>query len=40
MLDGFQVRMLENDRKNIIRDKQNTTKIPLMFLDVQVVTER
>ena len=31
--------MLENGRKNIFRDKQTTIKVPLMFLDVKVLTE-
>ena len=29
--------MPENDRKNICREKQNTNKVPLMFLDVKEV---
>ena len=36
----FKVKMPENDRKNIFRDKQTTNKVPLMFLDVRVLTER
>ena len=36
----FQVKMAENGRKNIFRDKQTTSKAPLMFLDVKVLTER
>ena len=28
----FQVEMDENGRKNICRDKENTNKLPLMFL--------
>ena len=36
----FQVKMLENVRKNIFKDKQTKKKIPLMFLDVKVITER
>ena len=35
----FEVKMPENDRKNIFRDKQTTNKVPLMFLDVRVLTE-
>ena len=36
----FQVKMPENDRKNIFRDKQTTSRLPLMFLDVKVFTEK
>ena len=36
----FQVKMEENSRKNMIGDKQTTNKIPLMFLDPEVLTER
>ena len=32
--------MPENGRRKIFRDKQRTSKVPLMFLDVKVVTER
>ena len=36
----FQVKMPGKGRKNIFRDKQTTNKVPLMFLDVKVLTER
>ena len=36
----FQVKMPENGRNNIFRDKQTTNKVPLMFLDVKVLAER
>ena len=36
----FQVKMQKNERKNIFRDKKSTKKVPLMFLDVKVLTER
>ena len=36
----FQVKMAENGRKNIFKDKQTTHKVPLMFLDVKVLMER
>ena len=32
--------MPENGRKNVFREKQTTKKVPLMFLDVKVLTER
>ena len=32
--------MQENGRKNIFRYKQTTNKVPLMFLDVKVLTEK
>ena len=32
----FQVKMRENGRKNIFREKQTTNKVPLMVLDVEV----
>ena len=32
--------MLENDRKNIFRDKKTTNKLLLMFIDVKRFTER
>ena len=31
MVDAFQVKILANGRKNIIREKQTTNKVPLMF---------
>ena len=31
----FQVKMPENGRKNIFREKETTNKVPLMFLDVK-----
>ena len=36
----FQVKMIENGRKNIFRDKQTANKVPLLFLHVKVRTER
>ena len=36
----FQVKMAENGRKKLSRDKQTTKKGPLMFLDVKVLAER
>ena len=36
----FQVEMRESGGKNIFRDKQPTSKVTLMFLDVKVLTER
>ena len=36
----FQIKMRENGRKNMFREKQTTNKLPLMFLDVKVLTER
>ena len=36
----LQVKMPENGRKNIFRNKEITNKVPLMFLDVKVLTER
>ena len=35
-----QVKVPENGKKNIFRDKETTNKIPLMFLDVNVLTKR
>ena len=40
MLMDFQVKMPKNGRKNIFRDKQTTNKVPLIFFDVKVLTER
>ena len=34
----FQVKMRENGKNNIFRDKQTRKKIPLKFLDVNVIT--
>ena len=36
----FQVKMAENGRNNIFRDKQNLNKVPLIFLDFKLVAER
>ena len=36
----FQVKMPENRRKNIFRDKQKPAKVLLMLLEVKVLTER
>ena len=33
-------RMPQNGKKNVLRDKQTTKKVPLMFLDLKVLTER
>ena len=35
----FQVKMPDNCRENIFRDKQTTNKLPLMFLDIKVLSE-
>ena len=35
----IQVKVPENGRINIFRDQQTTNKVPLMFLDVKVLTE-
>ena len=32
--------MQENGTKKIFRDKDTTNKVPLMFLDVKVLTKR
>ena len=31
----FEVKMVENGRKNIFKDKLTTNKVPIMFLDVK-----
>ena len=36
----LQVKMPQNHRKNIFKDKQTTNKVPVIFLDVKVLTER
>ena len=36
----FQVKMPENGRKNIFRDKERRNKVALMFLGAKVLTER
>ena len=36
----FQVKMPENGRNKIFREKQATNKVPLMLLDAKVLTER
>ena len=36
----FQVEMKENSRKNIFTDNKTTNKVPLVFLDAKVLTER
>ena len=36
----FQVEMKENSRKNIFTENKTTNKVPLLFLDVKVLTER
>ena len=35
----LEVKMPQNDRKKIFRDKQTTNKVPLMFLDAKVLTD-
>ena len=35
----FQVKPPENDSKNTFKEKETTHKIPLMFLDVNVINE-
>ena len=32
--------MPENGRKNVVRDKETINKVPLMFLDVKMLTKR
>ena len=34
----LQVKIPENGRKNVFRDKQTTNKVAVMFLDVKVLT--
>ena len=36
----LQVKKPENGRIKVLSDKQATRKVPLMFLDVKVFTER
>ena len=36
----FKLKYQNNGRNNIFREKQRTIKVPLMFLDVKVLTER
>ena len=36
----FQVKIQENGRKNIVRDKRRRNNVALIFLDVKVLTER
>ena len=36
----FQIKMPENRSKNIFRGKQGRNQVPLMFLDVKVLTGR
>ena len=40
MLIHFQVNMADNGRNNIFKDKQTTNQVPLMFLDVKVLSQR
>ena len=35
----LQVKMPENSRRNMFRDKHTTKKVPLIFLGVKVLTE-
>ena len=37
---NFEVKMSENVRNNIFRDKQKTHKVPLMSLDVKLLTKK
>ena len=34
----LQVKMLQNGTKNVFSDEQTTNKVPLVFLDVKVLT--
>ena len=36
----LQAKMPENGRRNVFRDKQTTNKVPMMFLDSNVLTQR
>ena len=36
----FLIKMPENDRENIFRDKKTIKKVPLMFPEVKVLTKR
>ena len=36
----LQVKMPENGRKNVFSDKQTTNKLPLIFLDAKVLTQK
>ena len=36
----LQVKKPQNGRKKIFRDKQTTNKVPLMVLDIKLLTER
>ena len=36
----FKSKYQNNGRNNIFREKEKTNKVPLMFLDVKVLTER
>ena len=36
----FKLKYQNNGGNNIFREKQRTNKVPLMFLDVKVLTER
>ena len=40
MVDAFEVKMAENGRKNIFREMETTNKVPLMCLDLKILTER
>ena len=40
MNDEFSSQMPENGRKKIFREKKTRNKVPLMFLDVKVLTEK
>ena len=35
----LQVKMPENGKKNVFSDEETTNKVPLMLLDVKVLTE-
>ena len=34
----LQVKVLENGTKNVFSDEETTNKVPLLFLDVKVLT--
>ena len=40
MVINFQVKMLENGRKNTFKENETANKVALMFLDVKGLTER
>ena len=36
----FEVEMAENGRRKLFRKEQTTNKVPLIFLDVKLLTEK